>query len=133
EDEVGAGGVGSVDRGADMRDRREVADVNVRELRDPHAIVPRIEPLDVHLVLGYPRRNRIWHSPHCRMPGPLGNARRATAAAGTVGFASHALAWQHEGAWLSRRAPAPRARAAPGPCAAALFTPSPATANTAQR
>jgi hypothetical protein len=103
--------------------------MDVGQLCDPHAVVARVQPFDVHLVFGHTRWNEIHHSRDCRMSRSLGNAARwfagmARTAVGCrmVGFASHAIAWQHEVAWLPRldlAHPKPVTPAFPARCAAA--------------
>jgi len=64
-DQIRLRGVRGVDRGAHVRARGQVPDVDVGELRDPDAVVPRVEPVDRHLVLGDPRRDGSRHAKHC--------------------------------------------------------------------
>ena len=77
-DQIRGRSVRAIDRRSHVRCGSQVADMNVRELRDAHAVVTRVESRDPHLVLGDTRRDDGCHPRTVRRWPLVGNCASST-------------------------------------------------------
>src|SRR5690606_34545597 len=114
DDDVRAGAIGQRDRRADVRRRRDLPAVDVREMGDAQPVVARVEIRHHHLVLDEVRRldqaarRHGWPRHGPQYAGQLGSAQRGRCFAPATGVAQGARWWF--------TAPRRRARAVAAPC-----------------